>query len=294
LLADIGPVNFVNEVRGQHSGINSFLGKFLHNRPVIYSIQFIKNYLFHFDSNWLFVNGDEIQRNKAPETGLLYFTDFILLFFGLIYLAKDQRLTTKSLWLWLSVAPIASALTFQVPHALRAQNMIIPLTIIAACGVYYLLSLKKILLLLLLIAYSWQFSRYLHQYYVHYPQTYPSAWEYGFKQVADHVRNNQDRYQKVLITDTYDQPYILILFYLKYDPRKFQVNHELTPRDKFNFSTVREFDKFIFTDTYWDNVRDDHGSLIIADSDDIPGVGVNIVKTINYPNDKPAFKIVSN
>ncbi|KKU80347.1 MAG: hypothetical protein UY06_C0002G0060, partial [Candidatus Amesbacteria bacterium GW2011_GWA2_47_70] len=41
-------------------------------------------------------------------------------------------------------------------------------------------------------------------------------------------------------------------------------------------------------------VRDIHSSLIVAAPEDIPEVGVNIVKTINFPNGQPAFKIISN
>src|SRR3972149_9132710 len=41
LLADQGPVSFVNELRGQYSGPGLIVGKLLHNRPVIYSMQFI-------------------------------------------------------------------------------------------------------------------------------------------------------------------------------------------------------------------------------------------------------------
>jgi hypothetical protein len=299
-LADEGPVNFVNEVRGQSLGPIKYIEKFIFNRPVIYSIQFIKNYLTHFDGNWLFVNGDEIQRNKIPETGLQYFTDFILLFFGLIYLSKylTNHQSQLTIFLWLILAPLASALTFQVPHALRAQNMVIPFSVIIALGIYELLVSNKLyrhlLLLLLLFTYLWQFSRYLHQYYVHYPQTYPLAWEYGFRDLVKYITENQSRYGKIIITNKYDQPYILYLFYSLYDPRQFQNNHQLTLRDKYNFSTVESFDKYVFTDTNWDKVRDVHNSLIAAAGDDIPQVGVNIVKTINFSNGQPAFKIISN
>ena len=35
-----------------------------------------------------------------------------------------------------------------------------------------------------MIVYVWQVARYLHEYYIHYPQTYPAAWEYGFKELV--------------------------------------------------------------------------------------------------------------
>ena len=220
LLADEGPLTRVKEFRGHHTSV-PFVSELLHNRPVIYSIQFLKNYFDHFGGNFLFVNGDIIERNRVPETGLLYLTDFIFLALGVIFLFKihsqsagSARISNfKLVWLWLFIAPIASALTFQTPHALRAQNIVVPTTIIISAGVHFLISKSKILLLLLFTIYSWQFARYLHQYYIHYPQTYPSAWEYGFKELVAYTKSVQNRYEKILVTDKYDQPYILFLFY---------------------------------------------------------------------------------
>ena len=133
LLADIGPLNRAQELRGQHANWNSLLSRLFHNRPVLYTIAFLKNYSDHFFGNFLFVNGDIIERNRVPETGLLYLTDFIFLALGAVYLlrTKDQRLETKLVWLWLIVAPVASAMTFQTPHALRAHSMVIPLIILS-------------------------------------------------------------------------------------------------------------------------------------------------------------------
>lgn len=298
LLADEGPVNRAKELRGQHSDWNSFLSKVFHNRPVLYSIAFLKNYTDHFSGDFLFVNGDVIPRNKVPETGLLYFTDFVFVVLGIVFLIRKQSSLGQIVWLWLLIAPLAAALTFQTPHALRAQNMVIPITILIALGIYslkdYQLKLRVILALIIIPVYMWQFARYLHEYYVHYPQAYPTAWEYGFKQLVPYVESVKGKYNKILVTDKYDQPYILFLFYSKYPPQNFQGHHTLSFRDKFNFSTVRDYDKYHFADTPWSKVRDIHSSLIVAAPEDIPDIGVNIVKTINFPNGQPAFKIISN
>ncbi|KKU03493.1 MAG: hypothetical protein UX99_C0005G0023 [Candidatus Amesbacteria bacterium GW2011_GWB1_47_26] len=300
LLADEGPLNRAKELRGQHANWSSPLSRILHNRPVLYTIQFLKNYTDHFSGDFLFVNGDVIPRNRVPETGLLYFTDFIFLALGVVYLLRTTHysLHTRVIWLWLLVAPLAAALTFQIPHALRAHTLVIPLTILIAAGGYSLketpFKFKRSLLFIVAVIYLWQFARYLHQYYIHYPQTYPYAWEYGFKELVAYVGSVQDKYEKILVTDKYDQPYIIFLFYSKYPPQLFQNNHQLTFRDKFNFSTVRDYGKFHFAATPWSTVRDIHSSLIVAAPEDIPEVGVNIVKTINFPNGQPAFKIISN
>lgn len=296
LLADEGPVNRVRQLRGQHPNPSSIFSRLLHNRLVIYGIQFVANYTDHFDPNFLFITGDTIERSRVPDTGLLHYTDALFVVLGLIFLLKSPKTNHwRTIICWLFVAPTAAALTFQTPHALRAQNMVIPLTIITAMGVYWFLRSWKLFgICVLCLVYSWQFTRYLHQYYVHYPREYPSAWEYGFKELVSYTESVKDQYEKILVTDKYDQPYILFLFYSKYPPFDFQSDHTLTFRDQFNFSTVRDYDKYHFESTPWDKVRDTHSALIIAAPDDIPQVGVNVVKTIYFPNGQPAFKIVSN
>lgn len=296
LFSDVGPINRVEQLRGQYKNPDSLMVKVLQNKVVSYAFAFVENYTDHFSGDFLFINGDVIERNKVPETGLLYWTDIIFLILGLVYIACNFDDKTKLIGFWLIIAPLAAAFTFQTPHALRAQIMIIPLTIIIALGLWKLLQKfnLKIILALVLAIYTWQLARYLHEYYVHYPQVYPSAWEYGFDQVVQYTESHKSDYNQILVTNKYDQPYILFLFYSKYPPEKFQFHHQLTVRDKFNFSTVNTYDKYTFMNTNWDKVHDLHHSLIIAAPEDIPDQGVNIVKTIYFPNGKPAFKIVAN
>lgn len=299
--ADVGPLNRVKEFRGHYANPGNIFARAVHNKITIYGVQFLKNYFSHFDGNFLFVNGDIIQRNRVPETGLLYLTDFIFLILGLVYLIRNTRYKIQIILLWLFIAPLAAALTFQTPHALRAQNMVIPLTIIISAGIYKLLTIQsynhlaiRAMLFILVSIYSWQSARYLHQYYVHYPKEYPAAWEYGFKELVAFTESQKTKYEKILVTDKYDQPYILFLFYSKYPPQLFQGQHQLTVRDRFNFSTVRDYDKYHFESTPWEKVRDNHSSLIVAAPEDIPDEGVNVIKTIYFPNGQEAFKIVSN
>lgn len=295
LLADEGPVNRANELRGQYRNPGLVLARVLHNRWVGYFILFLQNYSDHFQGNFLFVNGDMIARNKVPETGLLYLTDVVLVVAGGLYLLRKRDMDTRLIWWWLAIAPAAAGLTFQTPQAVRSSNLVIPLTILVSLGAYEVLKHWKLFGICVLgFVYLWQVTRYLHEYYVHYPQVYPQAWEYGFKQLVPDIESMKNRYDQVWVTDKYDQPYILFLLYSKYSPAQFQNHHQLTFRDKFNFSTVRDYDKYHFAATPWDTVRDMHPTLIVAAPEDIPDVGVNIVKTIYFPNGQPAFKIVSN
>jgi hypothetical protein len=172
-------------------------------------------------------------------------------------------------FLWLLVAPLASALTFQAPSALRALGMVIPLTFFTSYGFYNLTvnklwvtsyelkrkeqpatrnpQLRNWLTVIILVVYGWSFLYWKDAYFNHYLKRYPSAWP-DFRPIAEQLKRDRVGTEKVCISGDFDQPYILTLFYLKYPPEKIQKEIKLTLPDKFGFSTVKSFDKYQFGD----------------------------------------------
>ena len=308
LFADQGPFNRVNEQRGEHNDFTGPFAKLLHNKPVNYGLAFVQNWAEHYHGEFLFLSGDDIQRNKVPETGQMYLFDILFFAVGLIFILKNYSSVPKSygivLW-WLLIAPIAAALTFQSPHALRAHNMVIPLMMVSTLGFLDIVEwIKKFknkrlvsaLYFLLLALIAWQFVRYEHIYWVHMAKEYPFSSQYGVKELVAYLEGEGvDKSKKVMVTDRYDQPYILFLFYLKYDPAGFQAGHVLTPRDQFGFSTVRNFGKYTFTSiTNWDSTRQEYRDALIAGTDEEIFEGTNVVKDIYGTNGHKYFQVVAN
>lgn len=299
LFADEGPFWRTNEQRGEHKEFASPLSTLLHNKAVNYGLAFAENYLEHFDGDFLFISGDDIQRNKVPEFGQMYLIQIVFLLFGFVAISQN----TKNWWpvlAWLLISPIPAALTFQSPHALRAQNMVIPLTIISAYGLYALVSWFRkntnkhptfALCTLIFALVLWDTSRYLHEYYTHLGKEYPFSSQYGAKEMVGFVMENESKFKEIYITDRYDQPYILYLFYSKTDPAKFQKDHKLTPRDKFGFSTVRDFDKYKFVSINWDKMRDLRNVLLIGTPEEFK-IDANVTHEVPFPSGKPAYKVV--
>ncbi|MBM3205315.1 glycosyltransferase family 39 protein [Candidatus Shapirobacteria bacterium] len=299
LFSDEGPFWRTNELRGQHPNPYTPEVRLLHNRLFAYGLAFVENWLDHFNGNFLFVAGDVIERSRVPETGQMYLFDILFLFFGFYFLLLKRPPHWRFVLLWLVVAPVAAAMTFQTPHALRANNMIVPLLLLSSYGIVHLIdwfvnkkkTLKIILTIFLFLVIPWNLARYLHEYYVHYAQTYPGAWEQGFEQLVWEVRNIEDEYEKVYVTDRYDQPYILFLFYLKYPPEKFQKEVKLTPRDEFGFSTVRDFDNFHFEKINWEELKTKSNILVVGTPQEI-NTSATILKRIYFQNGEVAFLIV--
>jgi len=300
IFADSGPFWRLNELRGQHADHFALLVRLLHNRYLTYGLVFFQNWLAHFNGNFLFILGDVIERSKVPETGQMYYFDIPLVIAGFYFLFLKKPSNWQLIIFWLLLAPVAAAMTFQSPSALRANMMVLPLVIISAYGVFNIFAwlkkkmklLRVILYLLLILFIPWNIGRYLHQYYVHYPQTYPFAWEYGFEQIVDEVKAVEGEYENIYVTEKFDQPYILFLFYLKYPPQVFQKEVILTPRDKFNYSTVRNFGKYHFQTIDWENLKSKPKSLVVGVEGEIPP-SAKILKNIYFPHGGIAFQIAT-
>ncbi len=299
IFSDKGPFNLVNEERGQHQDSSSLWAKFFHNKAQVYTVNFLSHYFDHFNPNFLFTSGDPLKRNKIPDLGQMYVFEIATLLSGLYFLLRGNYSNAKVVFLWLMVAPLASSLTFQTPHALRAHNMVIPLTLISGLGLGILweklASLNRLVRYLALgtgiLAIFFFVATFIDRYYFHLPKQYALEWEYGFSQVVGYITQNQNKYQKVIITDRYDQAYILLLFYSRYDPDKYQKAHKGESDDKFGFSTISSFDKFEFRPIGREEISQSHNTLFIGTDEEI-GEDKTPLKVINFPNGVPAFKIV--
>ena len=297
IFADTGPLWEALELRREDD--NTLYAKILHNRYATYSYRFAKNYLSHFSPRFLFITGDEISRNKVPGMGQLYLWTAPFLLLGICFLIRRNDKNSKLIIAWLFISPIAAALTFQSPHALRAQNMVYPLMIISAIGLFeFIILISKIkinfilytLYFLLITISGYEAARYLHLYYVHYPSELSYAWQYGFDQIASYVQANQDNYDHIIISDRYDQPYILMAFFMKLPPEELQ-KATLTPRDKFGFSTVRDLGKMEFRQINYESDKNLTNTLII--SADEPVDDSKVIHTVVDPGGKILFKFLS-
>jgi len=181
--------------------------------------------------------------------------------------------------------------------------MVIPLVIISSIGFSmtvnfashlrnkYLMAARYLLLATLIVG---QFARYEHMYWTHMSKEYPYSSQYGVKELVTYVSQNENKYKNIVVTDRYDQPYILFLFYTKYPPAEFQNNHVLTGRDKFGFSTVSQYGKYVFTSIDWGSIKLEYpDSLIAGTKEEIP-MSANIVKKIYGTNDFEYFDVVAN
>ena len=123
IFADVSPRYKASELIAQDEQSGQLtLGKLFHNRRFVYIPILIDNYLSHFRPNFLFTTAD-MERHRAPQMGLMYLWDIPFILTGIYFLIrKNFDLKSKIIifW-WFLIAPIASSVTWGVPHSLRSE-----------------------------------------------------------------------------------------------------------------------------------------------------------------------------
>lgn len=227
---------------------------------------------------------------------------------GILSLLKMDSQGKKFIFAWFLIAPLAASLTYQSPHALRAQNMVIPLSIVTAMGLSVVISSLRdalgdrsnprilgaigLFFISLIIALgSYSVARYLHMYYVHYPKELPYAWQYGFDQIADYTKANYEKYDKIIISDRYDQPYILIAFFTKYPPADFQKDIVMSAPDHYGFTTGRKLGKYEFRTINYEQDKLSPNTLLITADENVDDT--RVIGAVKSPSGAIMFKLTS-
>ncbi len=207
-----------------------------------------KNYLSHFNPQFLFFTGDENGRSQLPGAGqlnLIYLPLFVL---GLVYIFKQRKREYLLLLFLLLIAPIPASITRESPHALRSLSVVPFIALISSLGALKLtfynrsLYIKAIIILTLGV-----FLSYYQAFISNYNKETADEWQYGYKGFFDKYKSDFSEFDNILISDRYNQPYIFALFYLRYDPAKFRSEVKYNTSIRRKTSLVKSFDKYTFT-----------------------------------------------
>lgn len=262
---------FTASIIEQNSEHNNRL---IHNKAVFGFKKVADQYLSYFSPEFLVQKGDSNVRFGFEGISPISHVEYLMIFFGVYYFFKRKVKDRYLLLSLLFVAPFAAALSWQENSITRSFILIIPLLIFSATGfIQFGIALEKIIkpylsvLFILLISIfitflSWDF------YFLHYSKRpeVQSAWQAGYKEVGDYLRENYDDFDRFYISKSAGQPYIFVLFYLKYPPSKYQKQASLTALDEYGFGQVEKFDKFIFDSKA---VDPNESAVFIAPPDDL-------------------------
>lgn len=278
---------------------NDFLGQVLHNRRIVYSLAIAKGYLDHFNPDFLFIHGDGGVQHHAVDMGMIYLWELPFILAGLYILVNRRNRYSLILISLFLLAPLPSAITTGTPHPIRAIALMPAFHIFTAIGtVFIFLRILKMrtmfgrttLLFIIALSLVFNFTYYMHQYYIHSPIEYGYFWQYGYKEAFGFAKENEEKFNNIIVTYEYDQPYIYYLFYNKIDPVWYQKNWDYNRN-----GTIDRFKRIIgkYTFRNIDYSKDVHlpNTLLIGTPKEIPD-SAKVIKVIYFPDGEVAFKLV--
>jgi len=266
-------------------------GFLIHNRRLVYGLKVFEGYLDHWDLDFLFLKADIFGRHHAVGMGLLYLVGLPFLLAGIYWLLKKEKKKAFPLFWWFLVAPMASALADETPHAIRSLLFLPTFQIFTAYGFLGMIGLMagrerqtKIFLTFVPFLFLINVFYYFHQYYVHTPIDYAPDWLYGYKQMVKAVSQRQGEYEKVVVTKKYDQPYIYFLFY---QPDRFAPSVYQNDGDDY-----LGFDQYQFRSINWSQDKNLKRTLLVGTAEEIPPQTSQQLEEIYYPNGEVVFRII--
>jgi 4-amino-4-deoxy-L-arabinose transferase-like glycosyltransferase len=296
----------INVARG-NTHLPGPLPRLIHNKVTHYVYVFTGNYLSHFTPDFLFIHGAGHKQHHVQGIGELYAIQAPFILIGLYFLFRNKNKWRWFLisWLLLTFVPV-SVTVDSIPNALRTILAVIPYQIITALGfyeTYKVFDRKKIIrwtiVAISIITLVIGFSGYLNNYYNIYPKLYSRDWQYGYKQVVSYIQEHYGEYDLIVFSRTYGEPHMFTLFFLNWDPEKYQNDPNLDRFEANKWIWVLKFDKFYFPDLgdagtgYQDIVKVNQGKkiLFIGKSGDFPDNLPRLLK-VNFLNGDSAFDIV--
>lgn len=238
----------LNEYIGEHPT------RIWHNKLTEGIREVSNRYLLQLSPEFFLIRGDTNWRFGFENIGLLTPIEYIAFFIGMYFLfRRNERFRYLLLYIFF-ITPFNNTLTWQDASLIRNYVILFPLLIIIAYGVYYsVISLQRnviawILIVGLLMLFIFYRLNSFDIYFNHYPKraVVSRAWQCGYKELSQYVGANYKRFERFLITERHGQPYIFMLYYLKFDPREYQKQAKISVPDKYGFGQVGQFDKFTF------------------------------------------------
>jgi 4-amino-4-deoxy-L-arabinose transferase-like glycosyltransferase len=292
------PEDVSDLLRQDNTSSKNWIYYLFHSEILDQSRGVLQRYLSHLSPRFLFSEGDWTNlRHSTYKQGYFYLIEVIPLVLGFYLLAKFKSRSSLLLFSWILIAPIPSAFSRDLVSAVRALPLAVPLIILSGAGMTLLVK-RRLFFLFYFLLLLFLFTYYLEFYYLHSPYYQANQWVYSYKQAFQLIKQYEGKFDHIYFTDKLGQPYIFALFYMQYDPAKYQNQARLNTNPNGDVGSVSGFDKYEFRPIFWPQLRGFANSIFVGDEYELPQKDLNIPRLISigdikYPDGKLALKIVA-
>jgi hypothetical protein len=189
----------------------------------------------YLSPNALFGSGDADLTYDVPAIGRNFAVLVPFFYLGVVFAAlmamgrvqgPMRRSDAALLLAWLALFPVPGSLTQSHMHLLRGIHGFPLVPIFSAAGFLWLTlavasttvatAVRWSMAFLVLFA-ALDFSR---TYFTKYPAVSKARFQYGLADLFAYVLPHQTQYRSIVVDADINQPYVYLLFYSRWDPRK--------------------------------------------------------------------------
>jgi 4-amino-4-deoxy-L-arabinose transferase-like glycosyltransferase len=197
-------------LRSIDGGARGLTTAVFHSNVVLYTREFLTQYLSYFSPDFLFIKGGLPERYVVPHQGLLLlvFLPFLFIGIGTIILSRTPARSKLFLLVWMLLAPLPGALTFEdTPNIHRAIALIVPLAICIGWGIdtigIWISKAKRILagfiVAVIIVFTGFEIAYFFHEYEYHTP-AYKSVFRnQGVREMIMYIFSHKDTYDTVIV-----------------------------------------------------------------------------------------------
>ncbi len=241
-----GVVLEINNLR--HDDRNTLLSKILHNKPILFGITLIQNYLTHFGTDFLGTLKDHgfVSESHYPPLHLIMIPFY---YFGLILLVykniKKPDAKQLILIILLLIAPFPSMIT-EAASGKRDLAQLGVMELITAYGIYHALRKKNIFIkLTVTVCFVTGIGFYLYMFFIRYPVIYGYIYSQKEHKICSVLQKHYGSYDRIVYSQKLSgEPYIFPLFCLQFSPKDYRVSRKSVTYN--GWFTVEGFGKFRF------------------------------------------------
>ncbi len=272
-------------------------GKLVFNKYTFFLVKGFSNWTSYLSPHFLLGPESIRSQHSIPFRGVLYFTEFGLMVYGLLTILKKERGIGCYLpIIMIAIGFIPPALTKDAYHVLRSILTLPWWQILAAIGLVELQKNKFKYLKFVYWLLIMEVVIFVMTYFLWYPKAFAKDWQFGYKEVVQYIGQTSTNYDKVVFTKTYGEPQIFVAFYSRLDPIIYQEasKHWLT-YESLGFPWLDQLpsynlDKFTFENIRYMGGNRDARILYVGKLDDF-WADTHILKKIDFPDRTNAFTL---
>lgn len=307
-IESIAQSNRINVQRGACQSVYpSVLCRIVYNKISDKIVSLSKNIINHYSTTIHYVDGSSLGLSGMPkEWGFFHIHEFVLIILGAVFLISTRRLHPLMI-VWLTIFAVPSALASPA-HIWRMMTLLPLPQLFVAAGFYHgLLKRYRLIVVVVGLVIGFSVARFWADYTGVFPYTQSANSYYGFREMYAYLDTIDEEYSYVGIVPSglgFRQLYIYYLFYAKYDPRLYQNEVEVERiKQKDEWIDVKRIGKYHFASDL-SAVEQELSSkpILVAEGNfsldrehriDVDTIlKFTLLRTIYYPNNDPAFKIM--